>query len=91
VELQIGSASNPAPSCITFGAPCYYLNTGILPFLNYDIIFNLDPTMSVLGSVVREPNSAKVLLLQVPAPVPLLGVMTAFSFGRRLRRRMNRR
>ena len=91
VELQIGSTSNPSPSCTTFEAPCYYLNTGILPFLSYDIIFNLDPTMSFLGSVVSEPNSAKVLMLQVPAPVPLLGVMTAFSFARRLRRRMNQR
>ena len=91
VELQIGSTSNPAPSCITFGAPCYYLNTGILPFLNDDIIFNLDPSMSALGSVASEPHSAKVLMLQVPAPAPLLGVTTAFSFARRLRRRMNQR
>ncbi len=57
--------------------------------LNYDIIFNLDPTISVLGSVVSEPNTAKVLMLQVPAPAPLLGVMSAFGFARRLRRGMS--
>lgn len=91
VELQIGSASNPAPSCTTFVATCYYLNTGILPFLSYDIIFNLDPAISTLGSVPNEPNTAKVLMLQVPTPAPLLGVMSAFGFARRLRRRMNQR
>lgn len=87
VELQIGSTSNPAHSCITFGAPCDYLNTGILPFLDDNVIFHLDPTQSALGSSASKPESAKVLMLQVSAPTPLLGPHTAFSFARRLRRR----
>jgi hypothetical protein len=60
VELQNGPTSNPAPPASLSGLPCSYLNTGILPFLDYDIVINLDPTQSALGSVASELESAKV-------------------------------
>lgn len=54
----------------------YYLNTGLLPFHQYDIIFNLDE------------NNPQLTLLSVPGPAPILGAMSALGVARRLRRRI---
>jgi hypothetical protein len=68
-----------APACAAFNTPCYYLNTGILPFLENDVIVNLDPTLA---------NPQLTLVQQqVPAPAPVLGLGAAFGFAKRLRRR----
>lgn len=57
----------------------YYLNTGLLPFETFDIIFNLDP------------SKPQVTLVPVPAPAPLLGAAGLLGFARRLRRRIRQR
>lgn len=57
----------------------YYLNTGLLPFETFDIIFNLDP------------SKPQVTLVPVPAPAPLFGAVGLLGFARRLRRRIRQR
>jgi hypothetical protein len=79
------STSSLAPACQAFNNPCYYLNTGILPFLQNDVIVDLSQYWSAGGlaelTLVAQP-------LSVPAPAPLLGVPLALGFLRRQRRRM---
>lgn len=85
VNIQGYDASSLAPACQALNNPCYYLNTGILPFLQNDVIVDLSRYWSNDGSaeltLVAQP-------LSVPAPAPLLGVPVALGFLRRLRRRL---
>jgi hypothetical protein len=68
-----------APACAAFNTACFYLNMGILPFLENDVIVNLNPTLA---------NPQLTLIhQQVPAPAPLLGLGAAFGSAKRLRRR----
>lgn len=96
VTIQ-GMGTELAPACASLTPPqaCYYLNTGILPFLNYDIITVLEPgwnnalTSASPGVAADDPRI--VLELErppVPAPAPLLALAGAFGWSRRLRRRL---
>jgi hypothetical protein len=56
----------------------YYLNTGLFPFYDHDIIFNLDT------------SNPQLTLVSVPGPAPIVGAFSAFGVARRLRRRIGR-
>ena len=79
--LSTDPLANLAPACESLNAPCYYLNTGILPFLEHDIVVNLDPTLSNPQLTLIRRAAA------VPGTAPLLGALSAFRWSRRLRRR----
>jgi hypothetical protein len=82
VVVQGYSPTDLAPACVAFGEPCYYLNTGILPFLNNDVIVNLHAWSAT------NPSGELSLVPQVPAPPALLAPGAAFAAARRLRRRL---
>jgi hypothetical protein len=78
------ASSDLAPACAALPSPqpCFYVNTGILPFLSNDVIVNLDSWTDT------NPQGELTLIPQVPAPPALAGPFTAFAAARRLRRRL---
>lgn len=81
------ASSDLAPACAALAPPqpCYYLNTGILPFLNNDIIVNLSSWSP------SAPSGELTLVPQVPTPAPLLAPVAGIGAARRLRRRVVQR
>jgi hypothetical protein len=75
--------SDLAPACAALPSPqpCYYVNTGILPFLSHDVIVNLSSWSATT------PAGELTLVPQVPVPPALLAPWAAFASARRLRRR----
>lgn len=77
------ASSDLAPACAALPSPqpCFYVNTGILPFLSNDVIVDLASWSSA------NPQGHLTLIPQVPAPPALLAPFIAFAATRRLRRR----
>jgi hypothetical protein len=84
VAVQGYSPANLAPACAALAPPqpCYYLNTGILPFLSNDVIVDLS-TWSAAN-----PSGELSLVAQVPAPPALLAPCAVLGAARRLRQRL---
>lgn len=80
LNFQAGSTVNQDLVWVK-GNTDYYFNTGILPFLSYDIVFDLGGAQLALL-----PRSEPV-----PSPVGAAGLAAAASISRRLRRRCQRR
>lgn len=79
--------SDLAPACAALAEPqhCFYLNTGILPFLSNDVIVNLSSWSA------NDPSGELTLVPQVPTPAPLLAPVAGFAAAGRLRRRVAQR
>ncbi|MEB3167010.1 MAG: hypothetical protein VKO65_10125 [Cyanobacteriota bacterium] len=99
VTIQ-GMGTELAPACALLNNPqaCYYLNTGILPFLHYDVITVLEPgpddRLNSDSPAAAADTPRIVLELErpaVPAPAPLLALAGVFGWSRRLRNRLRHR
>ena len=78
------ASSNLAPACAALPSPqpCFYVNTGILPFLSNDVIVDL------ASWSIANPQGDLTLIPQVPAPPALAAPFFALAAARRLRRRL---
>ncbi|MEY4352480.1 MAG: hypothetical protein RLZZ609_721 [Cyanobacteriota bacterium] len=83
VAVQGYMSTTLAPACAALAPPqpCYYVNTGILPFLSNDVIVDLS-TWSAAN-----PSGELSLVEQVPAPPALLAPFAVLGAARRLRKR----
>ncbi|MFM7642059.1 MAG: hypothetical protein ACKO45_10990 [Cyanobium sp.] len=84
VAVQGYSPTTLAPACAGLAPPqpCYYVNTGILPFLSNDVIVDLSSWSA------GNPSGELSLVAQVPAPPALLTPFALLGAARRLRQRL---